>query len=83
MKAGLARRNAVDRMEAAKSHLHHERDLETEVRKMKSSSRFIHSGWVFGSALAMTISWSTHQSVLLAILHGALSWFYIIYYAVA
>jgi hypothetical protein len=34
-----------------------------------------------GSALAITISWSVHHSILWAILHGFLSWFYVIYYA--
>jgi len=35
----------------------------------------------FGTALAITISWSQHSSILLAIVHGLLSWFYVIYYA--
>ena len=35
----------------------------------------------FGSALAMTISWSLHHSILWAIIHGIFSWFYVIYYA--
>jgi hypothetical protein len=34
----------------------------------------------FGSALAITISWSIHKSVLWAIIHGIFSWFYVIYY---
>ena len=34
----------------------------------------------FGSALAITISWSANKSVLWAIVHGLLSWFYVIYY---
>lgn len=36
----------------------------------------------FGSALAITISWSLHESILWAILHGFFSWFYVVYYAV-
>ena len=36
----------------------------------------------FGSALAMTISWSLHHAILWAILHGVCSWFYVIYYAI-
>jgi hypothetical protein len=40
------------------------------------------AGIGFGSALAITISWSTHKSILWAILHGILSWFYVIYYAI-
>lgn len=35
----------------------------------------------FGSALAITISWSTNHSIIWAIIHGFLSWFYVIYYA--
>jgi hypothetical protein len=36
----------------------------------------------FGSALAITISWSVNKSILWAILHGLLSWIYVIYYAI-
>jgi hypothetical protein len=39
-------------------------------------------GVSMGSALAMTISWSLHKSILWAIIHGLLSWFYVIYFAV-
>jgi len=35
----------------------------------------------FGSALAITISWSLNKSILWAIIHGFLSWVYVIYYA--
>jgi len=35
----------------------------------------------FGSALAITISWSANKSILWAIVHGFLSWVYVIYYA--
>ena len=39
------------------------------------------AGISFGSALAIAISWSVNHSILWAILHGVLSWFYVIYYA--
>jgi len=39
------------------------------------------SGIGFGSALAIAISWSSNQSILWAMLHGVLSWLYVIYYA--
>ena len=39
------------------------------------------AGISFGSALAITISWSANKSILWAIIHGILSWFYVIYYA--
>jgi len=39
-------------------------------------------GITFGTALAIAISWSQHKSILWAIVHGILSWFYVVYYAV-
>ena len=39
------------------------------------------AGVGFGTALAITISWSTNHSILWAIIHGVLSWIYVIYYA--
>ena len=39
-------------------------------------------GVSFGSALAIAISWSANKSILWAVLHGILSWVYVIYYAV-
>ncbi len=35
----------------------------------------------FGTALAITISWSANKSIVWAIVHGILSWIYVIYYA--
>ncbi|MBL8997876.1 MAG: hypothetical protein KJZ74_09755 [Gemmatimonadales bacterium] len=40
------------------------------------------AGVSFGSALAIAISWSTHQSILWAVVHGIFSWFYVVYFAV-
>ncbi|MBI3005280.1 MAG: hypothetical protein HYY49_07665 [Ignavibacteriales bacterium] len=42
---------------------------------------FVRSGITFGSALAITISWSAHHSILWAIIHGLFSWLYVLYYA--
>ena len=39
------------------------------------------AGIGLGSAIAVTISWSLHKSILWAIVHGVLSWFYVLYYA--
>jgi hypothetical protein len=39
------------------------------------------AGISFGCALAMILSWSRNASILWAILHGILSWFYVIYFA--
>jgi hypothetical protein len=38
-------------------------------------------GISFGSALAIAMSWSANQSILWAIIHGALGWIYVVYYA--
>ena len=39
------------------------------------------AGVGFGTALAITISWSANKSLLWAIVHGLLSWIYVVYYA--
>ncbi|MEO5799874.1 MAG: hypothetical protein ABIZ70_15500 [Gemmatimonadales bacterium] len=39
------------------------------------------AGIGFGSALAITISWSLHKSILWAILQGFFGWLYVIYFA--
>ena len=41
----------------------------------------VSKGVGFGSALAIAISFSTHKSILWAIIHGFFSWLYVIYYA--
>lgn len=40
----------------------------------------VKSGIGFGACLAMVISWWRNQSVLWAIVHGLLGWFYVIWY---
>jgi hypothetical protein len=49
---------------------------------MAAKTEAARAGISFGSALAITISWSLHKSILWAILHGILSWLYVIYYAI-
>ena len=39
------------------------------------------AGIGFGTALAITISWSANKSLLWAVIHGVLSWIYVVYYA--
>jgi hypothetical protein len=39
------------------------------------------SGISLGSAIAVSVSWSLYHSLVWAIVHGALSWLYVIYYA--
>jgi hypothetical protein len=43
---------------------------------------YVKRGASFGSALAMVISYATHKSVLWAIIHGLLSWLYVIYFLI-
>lgn len=49
---------------------------------MSGAASTIKAGIGFGTALAITISWSANQSILWAILHGFLSWFYVVYFAI-
>ena len=42
---------------------------------------FIAGGISLGSALAITISYHVHESILLAILHGVFGWLYVIWRA--
>ena len=50
---------------------------------MKNSrNEIVKYGVSFGTALAIAISWSANESVLWAILHGFLSWFYVIWHAI-
>lgn len=45
------------------------------------TKQVVKTGASFGSALAIAISWSVHKSLLWAIIHGILSWVYVVYYA--
>ena len=40
------------------------------------------AGISFGSALAIAISWTANKSLFWAIVHGLLSWIYVVYYAI-
>lgn len=40
----------------------------------------ISNGIGIGSAIAVVASWSRNKSVLWAIIHGILGWFYVVYY---
>ncbi|WP_181443624.1 hypothetical protein [Porphyrobacter sp. YT40] len=39
------------------------------------------AGIGLGSAIAVAISWSLHQSIIWAIVHGFLGWLYVIWHA--
>lgn len=40
----------------------------------------VSSGLSFGSALAITISWSVNHSIGWTILHGIFGWLYVLYF---
>ncbi|WP_187289358.1 hypothetical protein [Treponema pedis] len=50
--------------------------------KVKFIRHYAKEGITFGSCLAMIISYTAWKSVLWAIIHGLLSWAYVIYYIV-
>lgn len=54
-----------------------------EDKKNRCCSRYEHCGgcWIFGSALAMILSYERSASILWAILHGFFSWFYVLFRA--
>ena len=54
---------------------------ETSQTVPPAASSAAKVGIGFGSALAITISWSANKSILWAIIHGFLSWVYVVYYA--
>jgi len=41
----------------------------------------VKNGLSFGSALAIAMSWTANKSILWAVIHGFMSWFYVLYYA--
>jgi hypothetical protein len=50
-------------------------------RVIVKTREVVKSGVSLGSAIAIAISWSVNKSILWAIVHGILSWLYVIYYA--
>lgn len=48
----------------------------------KSAGNVVKTGISFGAALAMVISYTNWHSILWAIIHGLLSWVYVIYYVI-
>ena len=52
-----------------------------QERVVYRTREVVKQGVGFGSALAIAISWSVNKSLLWAIVHGILSWIYVVYYA--
>jgi hypothetical protein len=56
------------------------RRINMAKRNNKVVNESVKTGITFGSALAMVISYSNWHSVFWAIIHGLLSWVYVIYF---
>jgi len=58
-------------------------NLEKALKEATKRRKHCHCGgfgfWGFGSALAIVLSYTQNSSILWAILHGIISWIYIIY----
>ena len=52
------------------------------ARFVRYRKNIITGGLSMGSALAMILSYVEHNSILWAIFHGILSWFYVLYFVV-
>jgi len=49
------------------------------IKENKNYSNVVKQGISFGSALAIVLSYTKNASILWAIIHGVLSWIYVIY----
>ena len=47
-----------------------------------SKTKVIETGIGMGSVMAMILSYSVNESILWALFHGFLSWFYVIWFAI-
>ncbi len=62
-------------------------ELESKVEELESGPHGHVEGGVtvfysLGVTLAAILSWDANRALLSAVIHGLLSWFYVIYYAV-
>ena len=59
-----------------------ERSVEAmqENNKIEIVEKSVKTGITFGSALAMVISYTNWHSVGWAVIHGLMSWEYVVYY---
>ncbi len=51
--------------------------------RRKNGHIVVEKGIGLGTVIAVVASWSVNHSVLWAIVHGLLSWIYVVYYVVA
>jgi hypothetical protein len=56
--------------------------LEESTRSLADKFESAGTGaWGLGMAIAVALSWSRNASILWCILHGILSWIYVVYFA--
>ena len=72
----VARRSCAESLDGPR------KDVRVTNTTNNGTSTAAKAGIGFGTALAITISWSANKSILWAILHGVLGWFYVVYYAI-
>ncbi|UWX03822.1 hypothetical protein H1235_14760 [Pseudoxanthomonas sp. NC8] len=48
---------------------------------MSTGSNVVKAGVGFGTAPAITLSWTANKSLFWVIVHGILGWIYVVYYA--
>lgn len=73
MKAFLKKENRNYNLKVSGNNMNNKKDVV---------SKSVKSGITFGSALAMVISYVNWHSVGWAIVHGLMSWVYVIYYII-
>ena len=56
-------------------------DLEKNFNQLSQSA--VTGFYGLGTAIAIVLSWSRNASILWCILHGVLSWIYVIYFAIS
>jgi hypothetical protein len=52
------------------------------MKQVTYSHTAVSTGISMGTALAMILSYSVNKSIIWALIHGVLSWFYVVYFAV-
>ncbi len=57
-------------------------EKEMILAEVLHSSAAYSSGIGLGSAIAVVLSWHRNKSIFFMIIHGILSWFYVIYFAI-
>jgi hypothetical protein len=60
--------------------MHAVRYTELTGSRKVSNTTTVTTGFTLGTLVAVALSWSVNKSILWAIVHGFLSWLYVIYY---